>query len=611
MAPLIQLKDASLRLGAQPLVAHADLTLARGEHACLVGRNGGGKSTLLAALAVEIELDGGERFVQPGTRIAALPQHPALPAGRAVREHVGAGLPADQAHEHGRVDEVLARLDLDPERDVAHLSGGEGRRAALARALVAEPDVLLLDEPTNHLDLPTIGWLEGELRRFRGALLVISHDRAFLRGVSAISFWLDRGTLRRLDKGFAHFDQWAEEVAETERKELERLNRRLKEEELWMHQGISGRRRRNQGRVRKLQELREARAKMLQNQTGELRFDANAAERTGKTVIEAREVHKRFTREDGAQVTVADGFSTRIRRGDRVGVIGPNGAGKTSLITLLTGETAPDGGTVRHGTNLQLVTFDQRRTQLDPDATPWRTLLPHGGDSVIVGGKQRHVAAYLRDFLFDDGQIRQPVRALSGGETNRLLLAKLFATPSNLIVLDEPTNDLDMETLDLLTEVLDDYPGTVLTVSHDRDFLDQTATSVIVVESGGRVREYPGGYGDAIRQHGEIGAGGTLGRKDKAAKKAGGGARERRHSARKLSYKEERELTDLPDRIERLQTKVAELEDQLADPAFAQREPERFHDASEALKRAQDALDQAETRWLELAERKEQLEAGS
>ncbi|SDG43067.1 ATP-binding cassette, subfamily F, uup [Limimonas halophila] len=611
-SPILQLKRATLALGHQTLAENADLALARGEHACLVGRNGSGKSTLLRALAGELDLDGGERFVQPGARVAYLPQDPDLPDGRSVSEHVAAGLPEDRADEQHRVDAVLARLDLPAERDVGHLSGGEGRRVALARALVADPDVLLLDEPTNHLDLPTIAWLEGELKRFEGALVLVSHDRAFLRAVTGITFWLDRARLRRLDKGFAHFDDWAEEVAAEERRQLESLERRIKQEELWMHQGISGRRRRNMGRVRKLEALRASRAQMLTNQPGSLKIDAAQADDSGQTVIEARDVAKRFTREDGETVTVADGFSTRIRKGDRIGIVGPNGAGKTSLIRLLTGETAPDSGTVRHGTNLQPIYFDQRRTQLDPNATLWETLAPKGGDSVTVGGKQRHVVAYLRDFLFEDEQARQPVRALSGGETNRLLLAKLFARPSNLIIMDEPTNDLDMETLDLLGDVLADYDGTLLIVSHDRDFLDQTVTSIVTVEHGGRVEEYPGGYSDAVRQHGELLGGSTLGRKTKAEKKAkGGGGNRARERPDKLSYKEKRELDELPGKIERLQTKVAELEEQLADPDFAQNQPDKFQEASDALRRAQDALDKAETRWLELAERQEQLQAGA
>ncbi|RDD61279.1 ATP-binding cassette domain-containing protein [Ferruginivarius sediminum] len=608
--PLIQLKDATLALGHQVLAEDVTMTLARGERACLVGRNGSGKSTLLRALAGEIDLDAGERFLQPGARVAYLPQQPHLPPEQTVADFVAGGLPESAADERHRVDAALVRLDVDGSRRLGTLSGGEGRRAALARTLVAECDVLLLDEPTNHLDLPTIEWLEGELKRFDGALLVISHDRAFLREVSRITFWLDRGTMRRMDRNYAHFDEWAEETAAEEERQFHKLTRRIKREEHWLTYGFTARRKRNQGRLRRLQDLRESRAKLLDARTGELNLTVAEAEGSGKTVIEAKDIAKGFTRDDGSTLRVVKDFSTRIRKGDRIGVIGPNGAGKTTLIRLLTKELEPDKGSVQHGTRLKPIYFDQRRQKLDPEKTLWETLCPGGGDSVMVGDRQRHVVTYLKEFLFSEGQARQPVHALSGGETNRLLLAKLFSQPSNLIILDEPTNDLDMDTLDLLIEVLGDYDGTLLLVSHDRDFLDKTVTSVVVMEGDGLVEEFPGGYSDSLSQRRGTAGPTRLGGKTKAEKKAKSAKAEKpRGRPEKLSYKEQRDLDELPEKIERLQAKIEQLQSQMSDPDFYRRDPGKFEEASEALKRAQEALDKAETRWLELEERRESIQA--
>jgi ATP-binding cassette subfamily F protein uup len=505
---------------------------------------------------------------------------------------------------------VLVRLDLDGDRRLGTLSGGEGRRAALARTLVSEPDVLLLDEPTNHLDLPTIEWMEGELKRFDGALLLVSHDRAFLRAVSSVTFWLDRGTLRRLDKGYAHFDDWAEEVAAEETRRLESLEKRIKREEHGLTYGFTARSKRNPGRLARLRQLRESRAALLAAQPGELNLSLAEAEGSGKTVIEAENLAKSFARDDGSELRVVRNFSTRIRKGDRIGAIGPNGAGKPTLIRLPTKYMAPDSGTVRHGTRLRPIYFDQRRDALDPDKTLWETLCPGGVDAVMVGDRQRHVVSYLKDFLFDEGQIRQPVRTLSGGETNRLLLARLFAQPSNLIVLDEPTNDLDMDTLDLLIEVLDDYDGTLLLVSHDRDFLDKTVTSVVVMEGDGLVEEFPGGYSDSLSQRRGTAASARLGGKAKAEKKAKPAKAEKpRGRPEKLSYKEQRDLDELPEKIERLQAKIEQLQSRMSDPDFYRRDPRKFQEASDALNRAQEALDKAETRWLELEERRESIQA--
>ncbi|MEX0759458.1 MAG: ABC-F family ATP-binding cassette domain-containing protein, partial [Tistlia sp.] len=494
--PLIALQSVAVDLGDRKLFEGLDLALARGERACLVGRNGSGKSTILRLLCGQQDPDGGQRFLQPGTRVGYLPQNPELAAGTTVRDYVGAELEPEALH---LAEAAIERLGLDPEAQLGTLSGGAGRRAALARVLAGRPEVLLLDEPTNHLDLPTILWLEEELNRWRGALLTISHDRRFLETVSSVVLWLDRGTLRRMERSFAHFDAWVEEVAAGEARELDRLGNVLRQEEHWLQRGVTARRKRNEGRLARLKDLRSTRAKLLQRRQGEAQIEIAEAERGGTVVIEAEGLTKRF---DGH--AIIEDFSTRIRQGDRIGLVGRNGAGKTTLINLLLGRLEPDAGRVRLGSGVQAEVFDQHRAALDPDASLWQTLCPTGGDMIQVGDRQRHVVAYLRDFLFEEAQIRQPVRALSGGEKNRLLLARLFARPSNLLLLDEPTNDLDMDTLDLLEEVLADYRGTLLLVSHDRDFLDRLCSSVILLDGLGGAAEYPGGYSDAIRQAGGL-----------------------------------------------------------------------------------------------------------
>jgi len=609
--PLIALKDARLAFGTTTLFSGLSLTLAAGERACLVGRNGTGKSTLLKVIAGLQDLDGGERFLQPGTRVAYLPQDPHFEADDSVADYVardprtkseGGG---EDAPRHA-VDAVLARLELDGTRRLGGLSGGEGRRVALARCLVGDPEVLLLDEPTNHLDLPTIDWLEGELKRFRGALLVISHDRRFLANLSNTTLWLDRGRLQRLDASFAAYDDWAETLRQQEAETQHRLDRQIVREERWLARGVTARRKRNMGRLARLQGLRQERAEWLR-QIGTVKLETASSGRSGDTVIEAAHLDKSF----GPLVVLKD-FATRIRRGDRLGIIGPNGAGKSTLVKILIGALAPDAGKLRLGSNVQPLYFDQRRESLDPEATLWQVLAPDGGDTILVRGRQRHVVSYLKDFLFDESQARQPVKALSGGEKARLLLARLFARPSNLLVLDEPTNDLDMETLDLLEEVLGDYEGTLILVSHDRDFLDRLVTAVIAMEgakeSPGRTLEVAGGYSDYQRYKQGQGEDGMRARPadDKQRSKA---EAPRPKRATKLSYKDQRELDGLPARIDALTVEAAALEQKLADPTLYKKDPAGFAELTAAVAAKRQELAAAEERWLELEAAREALES--
>jgi ABC transport system ATP-binding/permease protein len=586
-APLLSLRSATVRIGDQTLFAGLSLALAKGERVCLIGRNGSGKSTLLKTLAGLIEPDAGERFLQPRTSVVYLPQEPDLdPAADALAATL-AGLPPgdDPAPGRHRAEAELARLSIDPARQLAALSGGELRRVALARALIGAPDVLLLDEPTNHLDLPAIERLEQDLAGFRGGLVIVSHDRAFLSALCRTIWWLDRGELRVLEQGFAAFDAWSEAVLAEEEASLRRLEKRIAEETDWSHHGITARRKRNQGRLRRLDALRQERARRSAP-IGSARLAAATDPAGGRLVIEADHITKRF----GERTVVRD-FSTRILRGDRVGIIGPNGAGKTTLLRLLTGALAPDQGRVRQGVGLAVGYVDQRRASLDLDATPWQTLCPEGGDQVLVQGQFRHVVGYLRDFLFRPEQARTPLRALSGGERNRLLLARQLATPCNLLVLDEPTNDLDMDTLDLLQEVLAEFAGTLLLVSHDRDFLDRLVTSVIAFEGDGRLQEYAGGYSDHLRQRRPAALPPAAARARSPAK-AGAAA-----GPARLASRRQRDLDRVIGEIGALEAEIEALERALSDPDLFGRDPRAFHQQTEQLAERRVALHAAEERW--------------
>src|SRR5215813_9447256 len=545
--PVLALAGIRFHLGDQTILDGVELAIAPGERLSLVGRNGAGKSTLLRILAGEPIADSGTRFAQPGATIASLPQEPDFSGHPTVAHYVASALKDSLGPGDYRVAALLAEVKLDGARNPAALSGGEARRAAIARALVAEPDVLLLDEPTNHLDLPTIEWLEDKLTGWKGAYVLVSHDRRFLGNLARAVLWLDRGIVRRLDRGYGAFEEWSTGILEREATERHKLDRLIERETEWAGKSIRARRTRNEGRLRALRELRKQRREQI-GPSGRVALSVGEAQQSGTLAITARNISKRF----GDKVIVRD-FSTRIFRKDRVGLIGPNGAGKTTLLKMLIGELEPDTGSVKLGANLLPVLIDQTRAALDPEKTPWE-ILAERGDHVLVRGTPRHVMTYLREYLFKDEQARQPVRTLSGGERNRLLLAKALAAPSNLLVLDEPTNDLDADTLDLLQEALSDYDGTVLLVSHDRDFLDRLVTSTIALEGDGSAIEYAGGYSDyLIQREPRPEASPTALRREKVPVQRDAAP------ARRLGYKRERALAELPRKIEALQAEIATL----------------------------------------------------
>ena len=597
--PLLALQGIRYRLGGQPILDGVELSIAPGERLSLVGRNGAGKSTLLRILAGEPIADSGTRFVQPGATVATLPQEPDFAGHETVAHYVASALGDSLGPSDYRVAALLDELKLDGARAPGELSGGEARRTALARALVAEPDVLLLDEPTNHLDLPTIEWLEATLSSWRGAYVLVSHDRRFLGNLARAVLWLDRGIVRRLDRGYGEFEAWSGEILEREATERHKLDRLIERETEWAGKSIRARRTRNEGRLRALGELRKQRRQQI-GPVGRAVIETGAAEQSGALAITVRNISKSW----GEKVVVRD-FSTRIFRRDRIGLIGPNGAGKTTLLRMLIGELEPDTGSVKLGANLIPVVIDQRRTALDPDKTPWE-ILADRNDHVLVRGHQRHVMTYLREYLFRDEQARQPVRTLSGGERNRLLLAKALAAPSNLIVLDEPTNDLDADTLDLLQEALSDYDGTVLLVSHDRDFLDRLVTSTIALEGDGTAIEYAGGYSDYLVQRGprDTPTAAPAVRREKAA-----ASREAAPAKQRLGYKRERALAELPKKMDALHAEMAALNEALADSAFYTRDPKGFAAKTARLGAAQAELDAAETEWLELEMLREELKS--
>ena len=600
---LLNLRNIHVTFGGRPVLESAELMLSEGERLALVGRNGSGKSTLLKVAAGLHEADGGDIWVQPGTTVRYLPQEPDLSAYATVYDYVTAGLaPGDDPH---RARRLLEDLGLHGEENPANLSGGETRRAALARTLAPEPDVLLLDEPTNHLDLPAIEWLEQELKGSRSAIILISHDRHFLEALTNRTVWLDRGHARRLNAGFGDFESWRDQLLNEEEIAQAALEQQIATEEHWMRHGVTARRKRNVRRVNLLAELRQKRKDHVKR-LGTVNLEASGGELSGRLVIEARKISKRF-----GDTLIADRLSLIMLRGDRLAMVGPNGTGKTTLIKLLTRALKPDEGSVRHGTNLQIVTLDQSRQSLDPNALVADVITDGRGQSVTINGETKHVVSYMRDFLFSPEQARTPVSVLSGGERARLILARELAKPSNFLVLDEPTNDLDLETLDLLQELLAAYPGTILLVSHDRDFLDRVATSVLMADGQGKWVEYAGGYSDMLAQRGEgvearkVTKAPAPAKRPRAAAEAAPAPTQRR----KLSFKEKFALENLPKDIARLNAEIADIEARMADGDFFKRDPEGFAKASLRHAEARAALEAAEDQWLELELLKAEIEA--
>ncbi|MFN3952932.1 MAG: ABC-F family ATP-binding cassette domain-containing protein [Pararhodobacter sp.] len=610
-APLLQLSDIALTFGGDPLFEGLDLVVQPGDRVALVGRNGSGKSTLMKVMAGLVEADRGARVLSPGVSVGYMEQDPDFAGFATLGDYAAQRL---DAAEHYRIEMVAEGLGFDPAVAVATASGGERRRAALARLLAEAPELMLLDEPTNHLDIQAIGWLEARLRESRAAFVLISHDRAFLGALSRAMLWVDRGQVRRLDKGFDTFEDWRDKIWAEEDDARHKLDRKIKAEARWAVEGISARRKRNQGRLRALAEMRAERSAQIRRQgTAAMALDAGA--QSGRLVVEATGISKRF----GEALIVRD-FSLKVLRGERIALVGPNGVGKTTLLRLLTGEIAPDEGSIRLGTNLDIAVFDQARARLDHNASLWENLtgdplmrVSGQADQVMVRGRPKHVVGYLKEFLFDEAQARAKVSALSGGERARLLLARIMARESNLLVLDEPTNDLDVETLDLLQDILGDYPGTVLLVSHDRDFIDRVATTTIAMEGQGRVVAYPGGWSDyqAQKAAGPQGAAAPVPVAARQARNAARGAPAPAASpapapaapAGGLSFTQRHRLESLPDEIARLEAEIAKLGALLADPELYTRQPVKFAKAGEALAQRQAALSAAEEEWLDLAER--------
>jgi ABC transport system ATP-binding/permease protein len=586
--PLLKLDRIFLTFGGHPLLDGADLSVSQGDRIALVGRNGSGKSTLLKIAAGLVEAMDGDVFRHPSATIRYLPQAPDFGNAKTVADYALAGLgPSDDPY---RVTYLLEHLGLSGDEEPDNLSGGEARRAALVRVMAPEPDILLLDEPTNHLDLATIEWLEGELASSKSALILISHDRRFLEKTTRATVWLDRGKTRRLDKGFAHFEEWRDILLEEEEREQHKLGRQIEREEHWVRYGVTARRKRNMRRMGELADLRIA-FRTKRSVEGNVAMQTSDVRESGKMVLEAKDISKAY----GNKILVSN-FSTRIQRGDRVGIIGPNGIGKTTLLKMLTGELEPDSGTFRPGVNLDIATLDQKRDTVDPDETLGHFLTDGRGENLLVNGELKHVASYMKDFLFKPEQLRTPIRELSGGERARLILARVLSRPANLLILDEPTNDLDMETLDLLQELVAGFGGTVILISHDRDFLDRTVTSTIASDGNGKWTEYAGGYADMIAQRRSNAT--DMPRTGKTT--ASIPARQVAKTPSKLSYKHKFALETLPGEIESAHKKIVMLETKLADGTLFAKDPASFNKIVADLEILRHYITKMEDEWLEL-----------
>ncbi|MDG1351798.1 MAG: ATP-binding cassette domain-containing protein [Sulfitobacter sp.] len=596
-APLLQVSDIALTFGGDPVFENLGLVVQTGDRLALVGRNGSGKSTLMKVMAGLVEADSGEITAGPGVSVGYMEQDPDLTGFETLGDFASHGLEPGELY---KVERAGEGLKFDPERPVATASGGERRRAALARLMALEPELMLLDEPTNHLDIEAIAWLENELKTTRAAYVIISHDRAFLNALTRATLWIDRGEVRRQEIGFQGFEAWRDTIWEEEDMQRHKLNRKIKAEARWAVEGISARRKRNQGRVRALQELRAERAGQITRQ-GTAAMALEAGPKSGRKVMEAINITKVF----GEKVILKD-FSLTVNRGDRIALVGPNGVGKTTLLNMLIGKEMPDIGEVKIGTNLALALFDQARAQLDGDMTLWDSLtgdpemrVSGKADQILVRGNPKHVVGYLKEFLFDEAQARAPVRSLSGGEKARLLLAKLMARESNLLVLDEPTNDLDVETLDLMQELLGSYDGTVILVSHDRDFLDRVAATTIAMEGDGRATVYAGGWSDYIAQRGMEDFSESVVKSKCSAPKV----QPKGKTQTGLSFTEKHRLESLPAEIERITAEIAKLEELLSDPTLFTEQPAKFQKASDALVQRHEKLSDAEEEWLMLEEK--------
>jgi ATP-binding cassette subfamily F protein uup len=595
--PLLQLSDISLTFGGDPVFDDLSLVVQPGDRVALVGRNGSGKSTLMKVMAGLVEADHGSIVAGPGVSVGYMEQDPDMAGFATLGDFAMHGLDAPDLY---KVERAGEGLKFDPARSVSTASGGERRRAALARLMAEAPDLMLLDEPTNHLDIEAIGWLESELKATRAGFVLISHDRAFLRELARATLWIDRGMVRRQEKGFDAFETWRDTTWDEEDMQRHKLNRKIKAEARWAVEGISARRKRNQGRVRALQELRAERASQINRQgTAAMAFEAGP--KSGRKVIEVKDVAKSF-----GEKVIIEPFSLTIQRGDRIAFVGPNGVGKTTLLNILIGREAPDSGTVTLGTNLEIALFDQSRAQLDPNMTLWDSLtgdpemrVSGKADQVMVRGAPKHVVGYLKEFLFDEAQARAPIRSLSGGEKARLLLAKLMARPSNLLVLDEPTNDLDVETLDLLQDLIDGYDGTVMLVSHDRDFLDRVTVTTIAMEGDGKATAYAGGWSDYQSQRRPAES------REEGGKTKGSGPKSKQKSDAKpgLSFTEKHRLEVLPAEMARIEAEIVKLQDVMSDPALFTENPVKFEKATDALIERQARLDDAEEEWLMLEEK--------
>lgn len=593
--PIFALKNVHLSFGTHALFQGLNIYVEKGDKICLIGRNGSGKSTLLKIIAGQMESDIGERFVQPNTKIAYMPQEEDFSRYTTLKEVILSGLPDSHKDETYKADILIDALNIAARQDPHTASGGERKKTALARALIGEPDLLLLDEPTNHLDIATIEKLEKIIQEHAGAVIVISHDRRFLTKISNATIWLDRGIAHLSNKGYDCFEEWQEQIINQEIIEQKNLNKRIAEETEWLHKGVTARRKRNMGRLRRLQQLRLERKEQIK-QTASVNLQIDKGLIQSKMITEAKKISKSF----GDRTLIQD-FSIRILRGNKIGIVGPNGAGKTTLIKLLTKRLDPDSGSVRIAKNLEEAYFDQNRISLDPNKTLWKTLCPEG-DHIFVRGHFRHVVSYLKDFLFTSAQANTPVNALSGGEKNRLMLAVALAKPSNFLVLDEPTNDLDMDTLDLLQEVLDEYEGTVLIVSHDRDFLDKVATSLLYMSGNGTVIEHVGTYTqllDNLKQAETKQK--NAARSEKTAKSQNTVTKPEKSPANKnkLTFTEAHLLKELPDKIDKQTTLVQQIQQKLEQPDIYT-DTEKLLATTEQLHQAQKLLEELENTWLEL-----------